>query len=66
MTLEQSIVAALAENPADYRTNTPLDVLAAHMVASLRQFEASLIARSSHPFFAPGRQPATCPTCEDE
>ena len=37
------------------RTNTPPEVLAAHMLASLKAFEDSLLARSAHPFFRPGK-----------
>jgi hypothetical protein len=56
--LENAIVAALAANPDAYRTNTPLEVLAAHMVRSMESFEWALLARSMHPFFAPGKRDA--------
>lgn len=47
------VAAALAQSNAP-QTNTPLDVLAKHMVAAMRQFETSLMERSSHPFYNPG------------
>ena len=56
--LEQAIVAALAADPRACQTNTPLEVLAAHMVKSMELFERSLLARSAHPFFAPGMRDA--------
>jgi hypothetical protein len=52
--LVDEIVAALVRHPP--HTNTPLEVLAQHMVRSLDLFEHSLIERANHPFFAPGRQ----------
>lgn len=36
-------------------SNTPREVLAAHMLHSLKLFESSLIERAAHPFYAPGR-----------
>ncbi len=56
--LEAAIVAALISNPNSYRTNTPVEVLAKHMVRSLDAFEWSLLERSKHPFFAPGKRNA--------
>ena len=56
--LEQAIVAVLAADPRACRTNTPLEVLAAHMVRSMELFERSLLARSAHPFYAMGKQGA--------
>lgn len=53
--LTQAVIAALAANPTCFRTNTPIDVLAAHMVRSLELFEQSIIDRGNHPFYAPGR-----------
>lgn len=55
-TLETAIVAALAASPSACKTNTPLEVLAAHMVKSMELFEASIKARSDHPFFALGKR----------
>ena len=52
------LVSVLIRNSAKLRTNTPLEVLAAHMVASLKSFEQSLLDRSAHPFFAPGKRDA--------
>ena len=52
--MTESLADWLARHPEAVRTNTPLDVLAAHMLASLRAFEDSLAARASHPFFRPG------------
>lgn len=42
-------------HPEAQRTNTPPEVLAEHMLASLRAFEDSLLARSAHPFYRPGK-----------
>ena len=52
------IVSVLIRNSAKVRTNTPLEVLAAHMVASLHSFETTLLELSNHPFFAPGKRDA--------
>lgn len=61
MTIEADIVAVLDRHHAELRTNTPSDVLAAHMVASLRLFEDSMLRRAKHPLYNPGRvdPPAT-------
>ena len=53
--MTESLADWLARHPEAVRTNTPLDVLAAHMLASLKTFEDSLLARSAHPFFRPGK-----------
>jgi hypothetical protein len=58
MTLADELAEVLARHNAVLRTNTPLEVLAEHMVASLQQFEASLIARADHKFFHPDRRNA--------
>lgn len=55
MTLETDLVDVLDRHWSELRTNTPPEVLAAHMLASLRLFEDSLIERSRHPFYHPGR-----------
>lgn len=52
------IVSVLIRNSAKVRTNTPLEVLAAHMVQSLHAFEQTLLDRSNHPLFAPGKRHA--------
>lgn len=49
------LVQILARHPQFVRSNTPLEVLAGHMVNSLALFESTLIARADHPFYAPGR-----------
>ena len=49
MTLETDLVDVLDRHWSELRTNTPPEVLAAHMLASLRLFEDSLIERSSAP-----------------
>ena len=49
-----SLTDWLIAHPELIRTNTPPDVLAAHLLASLAAFEDSLLARSAHPFFRPG------------
>lgn len=54
--LHAELVAALARHPTTFRTNTPLEVLASHMLTSLQLFEASLLERSAHPFYAPDRE----------
>jgi hypothetical protein len=56
--LARAIEMTLARHFSEVKTNTPLDVLAAHMVASLRLFEATLQQRADHQFFAPGRRNA--------
>lgn len=53
--LQRALIELLARHPEAIRTNTPLDVLATHMVTSMQLFEASLLERSRHPFFAPAR-----------
>jgi len=45
--------ALIAHNPQ--RTNTPTSVLAAHMARALEEFERTLLERSAHPFYAPGK-----------
>jgi hypothetical protein len=45
----------LAQHPEVVTTNTPLEVLAAHMLASLQLFEQSIKDRSDHPFYRPGQ-----------
>jgi hypothetical protein len=45
----------LAKHPHVVSTNTPLEVLAAHMLASLQLFEQSIKDRSDHPFYRPGQ-----------
>ena len=50
------LVAVLIQHQSQVRTNTPLEVLAAHMVQSLNAFEQTLLDRSNHPFFAPGKR----------
>ena len=54
--MTEALIALLVAHPELRRTNTPPEVLAAHMLASLRQFEDSLLARSAHPFYRPGQQ----------
>ena len=54
MTLHESLVLALAKSNV-HRTNTPLEVLARHMIDSLFLFEESLLERSKHPFYSPGK-----------
>jgi hypothetical protein len=54
----QDIAAVLAKYPNAVTTNTPLEVLAQHMVASLQLFEDSLKERAAHDFYAPGRRDA--------
>lgn len=49
------LVQLLARHPRFVRSNTPLEILAGHMVNSLALFESTLIARADHPFYAPGR-----------
>jgi hypothetical protein len=56
MTAINDLVAVLAKHPQLVTTNTPLEVLAQHMIASLQLFEDSLKERSNNPFFAPGRR----------
>lgn len=51
----QALIDALLRHPSATRTNTPVDVLAGHMVHSLNLFEASIIERSQHPFYSPGK-----------
>jgi hypothetical protein len=58
MTAINDLVAVLAKHPQIVTTNTPLEVLAQHMIASLQLFEDSLKERSNHPFFAPGKRNA--------
>jgi hypothetical protein len=54
VTFQQALEAALIKfNPQ--RTNTPVDVLAAHMERALAEFETTLLERARHPFYAPGR-----------
>jgi hypothetical protein len=45
----------LAKHPEVITTNTPLEVLAAHMLASLQLFEDSLKERAAHDFYRPGQ-----------
>ena len=52
------LVSVLILHRAKVVTNTPLEVLASHMVQSLHAFEQSLLERSNHPFFAPGKRDA--------
>lgn len=61
MSLETELAAALDRHYAELRTNTPSDVLSAHLVASLRLFEDSILRRAKHPLYNPGRvdPPAT-------
>jgi hypothetical protein len=54
----QAIAAVLAQYPDLVSTNTPLEVLAAHMLASLDVFEDTLKARSDHQFYHPERRNA--------
>jgi hypothetical protein len=56
VTLNTDLVALLARHPYVIQTNTPLDVLAAHMIASLYLFEQSLKDRSDHKFYHPERR----------
>ena len=49
-----TLVEWLALHPEMVHTNTPLEVLAAHMTNSLALFESTLIARAQHDFFKPG------------
>ena len=56
MTPQDALVHVLIAHPRLVRTNTPLGVLADHMLASLKAFEDSLLARSRDPFFHPGRE----------
>jgi hypothetical protein len=51
----QDIADVLARHSHALQTNTPLDVLAAHMVASLKLFEQSLKDRADHDFYHPER-----------
>jgi hypothetical protein len=55
MTINTDLVALLARHPYVIQTNTPLDVLAAHMIASLYLFEQSLKDRADHAFYNPGK-----------
>jgi hypothetical protein len=55
MTLNTDLVELLARHPYAIQTNTPLDVLAAHMIASLYLFEQSLKDRADHAFYNPGK-----------
>lgn len=55
MTIETDLTALIDLHRAELRTNTPSNVLAAHMVASLRLFEESMLERARHPFYNPGR-----------
>ncbi|RPI19662.1 MAG: hypothetical protein EHM65_01230 [Acidobacteriales bacterium] len=54
--LLHDLETALIQNPAERRTNTPTDVLAAHLAECLRAFETALLARAAHPFYAPGNR----------
>jgi hypothetical protein len=56
--LEKAIVAALAADPHICRTNTPLEILAAHMIQSMELFEKTLADRSRHQFYAMGKRDA--------
>jgi hypothetical protein len=56
--LTRAIEMTLVRHQGEVKTNTPLEILAAHMVESLRLFEASLIARSDHQFYHPERRNA--------
>jgi hypothetical protein len=51
----QDIADVLARHSHVLQTNTPLEVLAAHMVASLNLFEQSLKDRADHDFYHPER-----------
>jgi hypothetical protein len=64
--LHADLVLALARHPHAVRTNTPLDVLASHMLTSLQLLEATLLERSAHPFFAPGRPRVPDPPPADD
>jgi len=57
--LETLVASALASCPLERRTNTPVEVLAAHMVKSLDLFEQSLLDRAAHPFFYMGKRDAS-------
>ena len=59
MTAQQEIVEVLVKYRHLVRTNTPLEVLADHMIASLQLFEHTLQERADHPFFAPGKRHAS-------
>jgi TorA maturation chaperone TorD len=54
--LAHDLETALIQNPAARRTNTPTDVLAAHLVKALELFEETLLERARHPFYAPGNR----------
>jgi hypothetical protein len=54
--LTRDLADLLAQHRGEVTTNTPPDVLAAHMVAALALFERSLLDRARHPFYAPGRE----------
>jgi hypothetical protein len=56
--LRNELIEVLARHPRAFRTNTPLEVLATHMVTAMQLFEASLLERSNHDFFRPGREKA--------
>ena len=56
MSLEADLAAVLIEHRDRVRTNTPADVLAAHMVKALELFEETLLERARHPFYAPGQR----------
>jgi hypothetical protein len=60
MTPAEEIASILARHPRLVRTNTPLEVLAEHMIESLALFESSLLERAKHPFFRPGAEPNGC------
>ena len=49
------IESVLIRHNLELRTNTPTDVLAKHLVECLKLFEQSLLDRSNHPFFRPGK-----------
>ena len=53
--MKSALANLLARHPEIVATNTPLDVLADHMIASLQLFEQSLLDRSDHDFYHPGR-----------
>jgi hypothetical protein len=56
--LVRALEMTLARHSDQIVTNTPLSVLAQHMVDSLKLFEQSLIARSDHQFYHPERRNA--------
>ena len=54
MTPTESLAQWLVEHRYEVtKTNTPLDILAAHMLASLALFEQSLLDRANHEFYNP-------------